>query len=210
MSETAQHPKWAQPVVDYLGLASFAGAYAITRDLMAASWGLAIGSAVGLIVGFAVLKKLAILPLVTGVTAVVFAALALIFHNSVFIKIKLTIIDGIFAVLLLGGLAMGKAPLKSVLGPALTLSDPAWKALTLRYGLLFAALAIANEIIWRNAHPGGPWGEGTWVAFKVPGVPIIVFLFAIFQAPLIFRELKAHEEAAEAAKDADFPVPPAD
>ena len=57
-----KEPKWVQPVVDYTGLIGFAGAYAVTRDLMQASWGLAIGSAIGLAVGLLIQRRLAWLP----------------------------------------------------------------------------------------------------------------------------------------------------
>ena len=121
--------KWVQPVVDYSGLALFVVGYLIKRDLMMAAWGLAIGSVVGLIVGLIMQRKLAVMPLVTGVLAVVFAGLTLIFHNTFFLKIKLTVVDSIFAIILLGGVAMGKRPLKAVIGAAVHMSDPAWRTL---------------------------------------------------------------------------------
>jgi intracellular septation protein len=192
--------KWVQPVVDYSGLGIFVLIFIIQRDLVMASWGLAAGSAVGLIVGFLMQRKLAWMPLVTGASAIFFASLTLIFHDSFFIKIKLTVVDSIFAVLLLGGLAMNKHPLRAVLGGAIKMSDAAWRTLTIRYGLYCVALAVANAVIALNPTI---FSDAVWVAFRFPVVPIATVLFSLAQTPFLMREMK-DEEAIE-----DVPPPPA-
>ena len=206
-------PGWVKPTVDYLGLIAFVGVYAYTRvtgmgeqgkgDLLLASWGLAAGSAGGLIIGLVMLKKLAPLPLFTGLSAVVFAGLALIFHNDIFVKIKLTIIDSLLAGALLIGLAMGKAPLKAMLGDALKLQDGTWKKLTVRYAVFFLIVAVANEVIWRNAGEGKLWSDDVWVMFRFPGVPVLAVLFSFTQVPMMMKDLMAAEAHEEP------PVPPA-
>lgn len=192
--------KWVQPVVDYSGLAVFLLIYLIRRDVVVASWGLAAGSVIGLVVGFLMQRKLAIMPLATGLSAIFFAGLTLIFHDSFFIKIKLTVVDTIFAVLLLGGLAMNKHPLRAVLGGAIRMSDAAWRTLTIRYGLYCVALAVSNAIIALNP---SIFSDAVWVAFRFPGVPIATVLFSLAQTPFLMREMK-DEEAVE-----DVPPPPA-
>jgi intracellular septation protein len=201
-------PKWAQPIVDYLGLAAFAGTYLVTRNLLTASWGLAIGSVIGLLIGFLLQRRIAPLPLITGVTAILFSGLTVIFHNDFFIKIKLSIIDGLLALALFIGVAMGKQPLKALLGEALKLSDAAWRKLTLRYGMFFAALALVNLPLWyfsRGDHP--LVSNGLWVAFRFPGVPILAVLFSFSQLPMMMKDMQANhvEDARE-----DLEPPPAD
>ena len=192
--------KWVQPVVDYTGLACFALGYIIKRDILMASWGLAIGSAIGLIVGLIMQRKLPIMPLVTGVLAIVFASLTLIFHNSFFVKIKLTVVDTLFAIILLGGVAIGKRPLKAVLGAALKMSDPAWRTLNLRYGFYCVFLAVANSILALNPQT---FSDDVYVAFRTIAVPVMTVLFSLAQTPFLMREMK-DEEAAH-----DLPPPPA-
>ena len=192
--------KWVQPVVDYTGLACFALGYIIKRDILMASWGLAIGSAIGLIVGLIMQRKLAIMPLVTGVLAIVFASLTLIFHNSFFVKIKLTVVDTLFAVILLGGVAIGKRPLRAVLGAALKMSDPAWRTLNLRYGFYCVFLALANSILALNPQT---FSDDVYVGFRTIAVPVMTVLFSLAQTPFLMREMK-DEEAAH-----DLPPPPA-
>ena len=202
--ETVRGPAWVKYVVDYAGLVAFAGSYFVTRDLMQASWGLAIGSVGGLAVGLIVQRKIAPLPLITGALAILFAGLALVFHDAIFIKMKLTIVDGLLAAALLGGLAMGKQPLKAVLGEALKLTDVTWKKLTLNYGLFFIALAIINLGVWL-ASDHGYLTDGQFVFFRFPGVPILAVLFSFSQVPLMMKDLKAQEEAEVVP-----PPPPAD
>ncbi len=65
------------------------------------------------------------------------------------------------------------------------LTEEGWRILTLRWGVFFLGLAILNEIIWRTQ------SNNVWVAFKFPGVVIIIFLFTIAQVPLMMKhELK--------------------
>ncbi len=74
------------------------------------------------------------------------------------------------------------------------LDEEGWRILTLRWGLMFLALAVANEIVWRR------FSEHTWVLFKFPGTMVLIFLFTFTQVPLIMRhELKG--DAAERAPE---------
>ena len=51
----------------------------------------------------------------------------------------------------------------------------------MRWALLFFAMAVLNEIIWRTQT------TDFWVAFKVFGVVPLTMVFAITQMPLIKR-----------------------
>ena len=137
-------------------------------------------------------RHLPTMPLVTGVVVLVFGGLTLALHNETFIKIKPTIVDSLFGIVLLGGLVFGKALLAIVLDVAFQLTEEGWKKLTLRWGIFFFVLAAMNEVVWRN------FSTDTWVAFKVWGVFPITFLFALAQVRLLQRyELKG-DSAAEA------------
>lgn len=132
-------------------------------------------------VGIVVERKLSPMPLITGALVLVFGGLTLWLSNDVFIKIKPTILYTMFAVVLVGGLAFGRLFIKTVLGQTLRLSDAAWRTLTWRWSLYFLALAVINEIVWRNV------STNTWVAFKVWAIFPLTVLFAMSQAPFISR-----------------------
>ncbi|HTI68103.1 MAG TPA: septation protein IspZ [Caulobacteraceae bacterium] len=180
--------------VDYAGAAAFLVGFLVTRNVVQASWWLVVGSAAALLVGFVVEKRVAFIPLLAGGAALVFGTLTVVFHDDRFVKMKPTALNLAFAVALLGGYAMGKSPVKLLMGEALSLSEAGWRRLTLRYGLFFLALAILNEAVWRTQP------AATWVWFKFPGLAVLTLLFSFSQIPAILKDAKAMEAAARAVE----------
>lgn len=128
-------------------------------------------------------RKIAIMPLVTGVFVMVFGGLTLYLADELFIKLKPTIVNCLFGVILLAGLAFGRPLLKVLLEDAFPLDDEGWKRLTLRWGFFFFFLAGLNEYVWRN------FDTDTWVNFKVFGIMPITLVFALSQAGLLKRHM---------------------
>jgi intracellular septation protein len=195
-------------VVDYGGLAAFMVAYFLRlrfvaasgpigwavaagghgpRDLTAATWWLVIGSAAALATGLIAERRVALMPLITGLFALVFGGLTLFFHDPRFIKIKPTVTNLLLCGALLGGLALRKNPLKLMIGEALPLPDDAWRTLTLRYGLFFLSMAMLNEIVWRTQ------ADGVWVQFHTYGAIILALLFSVTQVPFMAKYMKDPE-----------------
>lgn len=185
--------------VDFGALLAFMAAYAVNRfargldgqeALVQATWVLVGASILALIVGYVAEKRLAPLPLLTGGFALIFGVLTLVFHDPTLLKIKLTIQNGLLAVVLLGSLPLRKYPFKYLLGDAIRITDIGWRGLTLRYGLYFAAVAIANEIVWRTQT------DDTWVAFR-GGLWMASAAFGIWQVFYIMKHLIKDDEDAE-------------
>jgi len=191
-------PAWLRYAIDYGGLAAWLLALVITRDAVTSSWVIVAVSLVALVVGFGVEKRVPPMPLVTAVLGLTFGGLTLIFHDERFIKVKPTILYAAFGLFLITGALRGKNPLKVLMGDAFHLPDPVVRTLTLRYALFFFALAAANEAVWRTQ------STLTWGFFKFPGVPIVIFLFAMSQAPLMMKHMP--DEAKETPA-ADPPAP---
>jgi len=191
-------PAWVRYTIDYGGLAAWLLTLVITRDAVTSSWVIVAASVLALAVGLLVEKRIAPMPLVTAVLGLIFGGLTLFFHDERFIKVKPTILYGAFGLFLITGALRGKNPLKVLMGDAFHLPDPVVRTLTLRYALFFFALAVANEAVWRTQ------STVFWGVFKFPGVPIIIFLFAMSQAPLMMKHMP--DEAAE-PKPAEPPRP---
>jgi len=164
-------------------LAAFGGPIFVATGLFM------IATATSLIVSWILTRTLPIMPLVSGIVVFVFGALTLWLQNETFIKMKPTIVNGLFASILLGGLLFGKALLGYVFDSAFKLDAEGWRKLTLRWGLFFIFLAVLNEVIWRS------FSTDFWVAFKVWGTMPITILFTMSQMPLIMKHTV--EEKAE-------------
>ncbi|MCP4070120.1 MAG: septation protein A [Hyphomicrobiales bacterium] len=141
-----------------------------------------VAMVISLVASRILLGTLAVMPLVTGFFVLVFGGLTLYLQNDIFIKMKPTIVNLIFAGILLGGLVFGKSLLAYVFDSAFKLDDAGWKKLTLRWGLFFVCLAILNELVWRN------FSTDFWVTFKVWAIMPLSMIFMMAQLPL----LKAH------------------
>jgi intracellular septation protein len=157
------------------------------RDLTAATWWLVGGSALALLIGLVAERRIAPMPLIAGGFALVFGGLTLFFHDPRFVKIKPTATNLCFAAALLGGLAMGKNPLKALLGESLPLPDAAWRKLTFRYALFFMSMAGLNEWVWRTQ------SDEHWVLFRMPGLWILAVLFSLSQVPMMMKYLHTHQ-----------------
>ena len=154
--------------------------YANSRyDIFVATGTFMIAVLVALAISYAMTRHLPIMPVVTAIIVVVFGGLTLFLHDATFIKVKPTIIYALFGAVLLGGLFFGKSLLATVLDSMFELTDEGWRKLTLRWALFFFALAILNEIVWRNT------STNVWVDFKVFGVTPLTFLFGALQVPLL-------------------------
>jgi intracellular septation protein len=162
-----------------------AGLFTATLVLMAAV-------AVALAVSFVSTRRLPAVPLMTAVLVLVFGGLTLYLQDATFIKMKPTVLYASFGVALLGGLALNKLVLPIVFDNAMALTERVWRLLTLRWGGFFFALALLNEIVWRTQ------SNDVWVAFKFPGIFILILLFSMAQVPLITRHKLSDEEAENA------------
>lgn len=212
-------PTWIRQVVDFGALAAFAATFIFFRvrglpgdeALVHATWGLVAGSVVAVAVGLMVEKRLALMPLLVGGFALVFGVLTIVFNDDLFVKLKVTVLNASLAVALLGGLYLKKQPLKALLGSVIPVNDDAWRTLTFRYGLYFAAVAVVNELVRSEAlvaWAADRLGHATvdpadvWVSFR--GVLWIASsVFGLSQVPLIMKNLISDEPA-----DASAPARP--
>ena len=188
---------WVRAVVDYAGPVAFVVGYFATHDFLKATWALVAGSALGLVLGFALERRVAPMPLLTGGAALAAGILTLVFKNPVFVKMKPSAINLALGLAMLGGMAAGKNPLRLLLGDTLQLTDAGWRKLTLRYGLFFLGLAVLNEAVWRTQ------SDAVWALFRMPGLPLLAVLFSFTQVPALLKDAKAREAAARAAETQD-------
>ena len=210
---TVRKESGLRQAVDFGGLLAFGLAFLVLRlrgmdgdeALVHATWALVAGSAIAVVVGLVVEKRLALMPLLVGGFALVFGLLTLLTGDGLWVKVKVSVLNASLAVALLGGLLMGKQPLRALLGSVIPINDRAWRILTFRYGLYFLAVAIVNEAVRSEALVG--WAAAqmgrndidpadVWVSFR--GVLWIASsAFGLSQVPLIMRNLTATDKPVD-------------
>ena len=154
--------------------------YKSGNSLEAAIPPLIISTLIAVAIMYFVEKKVPFVPLVGAVVISLFGGLTLYFNNPIFIYLKPTIVNIIFAaILIISKTYFNKNFLKLFLKPAFQLNEEGWNKLNFRWAYFFIFLAILNEIVWRTQP------ETTWVNFKVWGMLPITIIFTAMQLPLI-------------------------
>ncbi|MFZ4689912.1 MAG: septation protein A [Polymorphobacter sp.] len=174
------------PLLVFFAANKFGGVFTATAAFMVATL---------LAMGVSLWKTKHIPPMLifTGLIVAVFGGLTLWLQDESFIKLKPTMIYGVFASILLFGMATKRPYLQLVLGEALpTLDVRGWQKLTRNWALFFIALMGANEVARQMLT------TDQWVNFKVWGVTAATFLFAIAQTPLLAKHGAVEEPKPEA------------
>ncbi len=162
--------------------------YRSDKNLIEAIPALVIATLLAVIILYVLEKKIPYLPLIGCLLICVFGGLTIFFKNPIFIYLKPTVINLIFAVGLLGArILLNKNLLKIFFKGSLLLEENGWDKLTYRWSGFFIFLAILNEIVWRTQ------SEEIWVNFKVWGILPLTFIFTLFQVPLL-KKYKKNEE----------------
>jgi intracellular septation protein len=169
------------PLVLFFAANAKFGIFAATGVFMAAVL-------IALAVAYVLIRRVEIMPLVTAAIVLIFGGLTLVLHNDEFIKLKPTIIYVLFGGTLVGGLAFGKSFLGILFDQMFDLTEEGWRKLTWRWALFFFALAVVNEIVWRN------FSTDFWVSFKLFGVVPLTFLFGALQYPLLTKYARSEEQ----------------
>src|SRR3546814_10619451 len=106
-SQSTPAPAWLRPLVDYGPLAAFFAVYWLS-GLTAATVAIMAATALALVLALIFERRIPPMPLVTAAIVGVFGGLTLWLNDDTFIKMKPTIVQLIFAAVLLGGLAFRK------------------------------------------------------------------------------------------------------
>jgi len=149
--------------------------------IFAATAGFMVAVLIALAVSYVLTRHIEVMPIVTAIIVLIFGGLTLYLKNEMFIKIKVTVLYGFFAAVLIGGLFFKRLFIKYVFAQAFELDESGWRQLTWRWGIFFLVLAVLNELVWRNA------STDIWVDFKTFWIIPLIFLFALAQTPLVMK-----------------------
>jgi intracellular septation protein len=206
MSELTKKPKsgWLNLVVDYGPILVF---FLVYKWFSPADRENAVGEVLAVIKGTASFMAAAVIALLVSkfrlgrispmlwlstLLIVGFGSVTIFFRDPVFIQLKPTAIYLLFGVVLLVGVARGKALLKTLLEAAFEgLNDSGWLLLSRNWGLFFFVLAALNEALRHYL------SFGDWIAAKLYVFLPLTFLFTFVQIPMLLRHGMADEEKAD-------------
>ena len=157
----------------------FAVYYKSDKDLYLSIAAVIIATIISLIALYVKERKVSTMMLVSTIILIIFGGLSLFLNNEMFFKMKPTIINALFAVILIGSSVIKKPVLKYLLNSSMQLSEQGWSLMNKMWATFFIFLAILNEIVWRTQ------STDTWVNFKVFGIMGITIVFTIVQIPLL-------------------------
>lgn len=140
-----------------------------------------VATVIALGLSYALVRRVPIMPLVSGVFVLVFGTLTVVLADDLFIKLKPTITNVLFGTILMGGLLAGRNFLKLVLESAFRMDERGWTIMAWRWAFFFYVLAVVNEVVWRTMPTD--W----WVSFKVFGILPMTIVFSLLQLPLLMK-----------------------
>ena len=162
--------------------------YRNDKDLVSAIPALIIATLIAICVIYMLEKRIPVLPLMGAILVCLFGGLTIFFDNPIFIYLKPTIMNLIFAfALFFGKVVLNKNFLKKLFESSIKLEEAGWDKLIIRWIGFFIFLAILNEAVWRTQT------EEFWINFKVWGILPLTFIFTAFQLPLIQKYKKSEE-----------------
>ncbi len=152
------------------------------EGVMGATIALMITTVVCIAILYLCERKVSLAPLISGVLVTVLGGLSVALNDEQFIKMKPTLVNITFGlVLLVGVYGFKRGLLRHILDMAFQMTDEGWIRLSRRWGLFFFFLAALNEGIWRN------FPTEFWVNFKVFGMFTLTVLFAAAQVRLVAK-----------------------
>lgn len=160
-------------------LIGFLGVWFVAKDLLLATAVLMVLLILTALVEYWQKKTVKPMTLVTLALVLLFGGLTIWLQDERFIKMKPTILYGLFALVLWGGLLMQKPLVQHLLQHSVQLEKADWLRLSRNFALFFLLMAVANEIIWRTLP------TSYWALFKFPGSVVLMVGFMLTQIGIL-------------------------
>ncbi|MEQ1650965.1 MAG: septation protein IspZ [Hyphomicrobium sp.] len=152
----------------------------------AGTWALIGTTGIAIAVMFYMFHRPPVFPLIASTVTIVFGALTLVTGDAMWVQIKVTIFNALFAVFLIAGLYLKRNFFKYVFEKTFHYTDEGWNKFTWSFALFFLATAVANEYVrltFKEDHIYDLLGHhmngiNVWILFKIAIVLPITGLYA--------------------------------
>jgi intracellular septation protein len=158
--------------------------YGVTAGI----WSLIVATLISLVAMWVVLRRLPLFALIAGGITLVFSGISLYTHDPMWVQLKVTLFNAVFAIFLMVGLWQGWDFFKYTFEKTFNYTTEGWRKFTTSFAIFFMFLAVANEAV-RLGFPSEEqfnlmgWetdGLNVWVMFKVVVVMPLTGLYAFW------------------------------
>ncbi|HVZ05516.1 inner membrane-spanning protein YciB [Hyphomicrobium sp.] len=152
----------------------------------AGTWALIVTTLMAIGVMFYMFHRPPIFPLIASSVTIAFGTLTLLTGDPMWVQIKVTIFNALFAVFLIGGLFVKHNFFQYVFEKTFRYTDEGWNKFTWSFAFFFILTAIANEYVRRTFHDDQSYllmgyemsGVNVWILFKIAIVLPVSGLYA--------------------------------
>ena len=171
----------------------------------AGTWALIIATVVALVVSLMVIGRPPVMPFIAGAVSIGFGALTLVTGDAMWVQIKVTIFNTLFALILWIGLWTGHNFFEFVFGKTFHFTSEGWRRFTHNFAWFFVFTALINEAV-RLGFNGVEifaldrvfTGIDIWILFKLFIVMPLGGLFAWWQSRIMHKYRLPQPESVEA------------
>lgn len=156
--------------------------------IVAGTWALLIATVVAMVVMRIVIGRLPMFPIIASGVTIAFGIMTLITGDPMWIQIKVTIFNIMFAVFLFAGLYFGKNFFQYIFEKTFHYTTEGWNKFTLSFAWFFIFTAILNEIVRQVFVPEQFYpvpltgmeidGVNIWILFKIAFIMPVSGLYA--------------------------------
>jgi intracellular septation protein len=182
---------------EFLPIAIFFGIYKYTGDIFDATLALIIATIIQVSLEWYKFRKVEKSRLIGLALIVVLGGATLLFHDDVFIKWKVSVINWLFAMVLIGSQFIGdKTIIERMMGAVISLPKPIWIRLNLYWAVFFLMSGILNMYFafFYGLELSIEERTSVWVDFKFYGLFGLTILFMILQVFFIQKYAQITEQ----------------
>jgi len=179
-------------------------------DINTGTWALILTTILAICVMFYMFGRPPVFPLIASTVTVVFGALTIITGDPMWVQIKVTIFNAMFAAFLFIGLWLDRNFFEYVFGKTFHYSKEGWNTFTRSFAWFFVMTAILNEVVRLTFHDTSVYnvlghemsGVNIWIAFKL----VLIMPLSGLYAWLLTRWMARHYRAPSDADAGAGPV----
>jgi intracellular septation protein len=159
-----------------------------TWGINAGTWALIITTVMAMVVMLYMFRRPPVFPLIASAVTVIFGFMTIYTGNPMWVQIKVTIFNALFALFLIVGLLIKHNFFKYVFETTFHYTDEGWNKFTWSFALFFIFTAIANEYV-RQTYIDDHFyrifgremlGVDVWILFKVAFILPLSGIYAWF------------------------------